>query len=141
MSEEVFKDASKAYTDIIGLPHPTSKRHPRLPGMARAAQFAPFAALTGHDAALLETARLTQQPIELSEYESAQLDRKLQLLRAQLAARPAVTVVFFVADGRKQGGTYHKFTGSVRNIDDGEHLLIFTDDTRIALATILYIDI
>src|SRR3712207_9327130 len=104
--------------------------------MARAAQFAPFAALTGHDAALLETARLTQQPIELSEYESAQLDRKLQLLRAQLAARPTVTVVFFVADGRKQGGTYRKFTGSVRNIDDGEHLLIFTDDTRIALATI-----
>lgn len=141
MKTEGLKDDCTTYADIMHLPHATSKRHPRMSAMARAAQFAPFAALTGHDAALLEAARLTCQPMELSADERAQLDRKMLLLRAQLASRPAVTVVFFVPDDRKQGGSYHRFTGNVRTIDDASHLLIFADGTRFAMATIIYIDI
>ena len=81
---------SGRYADIIDLPHPVSQRHPQMPLADRAAQFSPFAALTGLDAALQETARLTDQRITLDEYEQAELDKALQALREAAPLHPAV---------------------------------------------------
>ena len=104
---------SGPYDDIIGLPHPTSERHPRMPMANRAAQFSPFAALTGYDAAVKETARLTDAKVDLTEEEEARLDAKLQLL----APGESVSITYFRPDGRKQGGAYVTVSGEVKRID------------------------
>ena len=95
---------SGKYDDIIGLPHPTSSKHPRMPISERAAIFSPFAALSGHSAALAETARLTDQKIELDEDTKAELDRKQAILREHLTEQPEITVTWFQPDERKDGG-------------------------------------
>lgn len=115
------------YDDIINLPHPTSANHPRMSLYDRAAQFSPFAALTGHDAAIKETARLTEQKIELSEDTISRLNEKLQIVADHLETE--VTITYFVPDERKSGGAYVSYTGIVRRIDDYEHTLIMTDKT------------
>ena len=97
---------SHNYDDIINLPHPVSKRHPQMPLLGRAAQFAPFAALTGHGAALAETARLTDSKINLADSERSELDQMLQQLRSQFNPHPTITLVYFQPDSRKAGGTY-----------------------------------
>ena len=94
------------YDDIINLPHPTSAKHPRMPLSDRAAQFAPFAALSGHSAALVETARLTDQRMELDEDARAALDSKQQLLLERIKERPEITVTWFQPDAKKDGGRY-----------------------------------
>ena len=99
-----------AYDDIIDLPHPTSARHPRMPMRDRAAQFSPFAALTGHGAAIAETARLTDQKIELAEDEKAVLDQKLRLL---LETGGEGTFTWFLPDAKKEGGSYAGAVGRV----------------------------
>ena len=83
------------YDDILHLPHPTSKRHPRMPIADRAAQFSPFAALTGHGAAIEETARVTDRRIELDEDAKEQLDQTLQLLLERIDEQPEITVTWF----------------------------------------------
>ena len=90
------------YDDIISLPHPTSAKHPRMPLSDRAAQFAPFAALSGHSAALVETARLTDQRMELDEDARAALDSKQQLLLERIKERPEITVTWFQPDAKKE---------------------------------------
>lgn len=95
---------SGKYDDIIGLPHPTSSKHPRMPISERAAIFSPFAALSGHSAALAETARLTDQKIELDEDTKAELDRKQAVLLEHIGEQPEVTVTWFQSDERKDGG-------------------------------------
>ena len=117
------------YDDIINLPHPTSANHPRMSLYDRAAQFSPFAALTGHDAAIKETARLTEQKIELSEDTISRLNEKLQIVADHLETE--VTITYFVPDERKSGGAYVSYTGIVRRIDDDEHTLMMTDNTVI----------
>ena len=94
------------YDDIIALPHPTSRRHPRMPAIDRAAQFAPFAALTGYAAAVKETARETEAFTELAEDEAAALDRQLRLLEERVRERPWVVLTCFQPDQRKAGGAY-----------------------------------
>lgn len=128
---------SGKYDDIIGLPHPTSARHPRMPISDRAAIFSPFAALSGHSAALAETARLTDQKIELDEDTKAELDRKQAILREHLTEQPEITVTWFQPDERKDGGAYVTVTGRLKKIDETERALVLLDGTRIPLEDVV----
>ena len=125
------------YDDIINLPHYVSPTRPRMSMIDRAAQFSPFAALTGYDAAIKETGRLTDERIELSEESRAALDIKQQLLMDNLADRPVVSVTYFVPDERKSGGAYVTVTGQVKKIDEFARLLILTDGVKIPLDEVL----
>ena len=129
------------YDDILHLPHPTSKRHPRKPIADRAAQFSPFAALTGHKAAIEETARVTERRIELDEDAKEQLDQTLQLLLERIDEQPEITVTWFSPDKKKAGGQYHTATGKLKRIDTQESRLILTDGTQIPLEDLLEIRI
>lgn len=115
------------YDDLLELPHPQSPRHPRMDALSRAAQFSPFAALTGYDDQVREAARLTDRRTELSEGEREALDARLGLLQAHLSdtPRPVVSVRFFVPDERKAGGRYETVTGCVRRIDPVGRALVF----------------
>lgn len=121
------------YDDIIHLPHHVSQNHPQMPLRDRAAQFAPFAALTGYEAAVEETARLTTERRELDAQEAAELNRHLTDLAARLKDRPEVTIEYFVPDERKAGGAYVSVTDTVRNISVAERILILADGTTIPL--------
>lgn len=128
---------SGRYDDIIDLPHPVSQRHPQMPLADRAAQFSPFAALTGLDAALQETSRLTDQRITLDEYEQAELDKTLQALREAAPQHPAVEITYFQPDARKAGGQYVTSVGHVKRIAEYKQQLILTEGTSIPLAEII----
>ena len=128
------------YDDIINLPHHRSKTHPHMALIDRAAQFAPFAALTGHDAAIRETARLTGSRVELDEGEQAALDRRLQRLRSRLSERPVVQITCFRPDERKAGGAYHTATGTVKKFDTDAGILVLQDGTRLPIADILRVE-
>lgn len=127
------KSGDHRYDDIIDLPHPTSKRHPRMPVPNRAAQFAPFAALTGFEGVIEETGRLTDRFIPLDEDQKEEIDLRLELLRDRLAERPEVSFVYFVQDTRKEGGSYLTASGCVKKIDDIERVITLTDGTRISI--------
>ena len=122
-----------AYDDIIHLPHHVSQNHPQMPMLDRAAQFAPFAALTGYEAAVGETARLTAERRELDAQEAEELNRRLAALIARLPDRPEATVEYFVPDDRKAGGAYVTVTGRVRHISVPERTLVMEDGTVILL--------
>ena len=124
---------SGPYDDIIDLPHPTSERHPRMPMANRAAQFSPFAALSGYDDAVKETARLTDGKIGLTEEEKANLDARLQLLEPGIAA----SFTYFQPDSRKQGGAYVTASGEVKRIDGIAREIILMDGRRIPIDDIL----
>ena len=117
---------SGKYDDIIGLPHPTSSKHPRMPISERAAIFSPFAALA-------ETARLTDQKIELDEDTKAELDRKQAVLLEHIGEQPEVTVTWFQSDERKDGGAYVTVTGRLKKIDEVGRTLTLLDGTSIPL--------
>ena len=129
---------SGTYDDIINRPHPTSARQPRMPIADRAAIFSPFAALVGHGAAIEETARLTDQRIELTEEEKALLDEKLRLL-VETGGVGAFT--WFLPDERKDGGAYVTNLGTVKKIDPLEGRIILTNRTVIPIKDILEIEI
>ena len=124
---------SGPYDDIIHLPHPTSNKHPRMPISDRAAIFSPFAALTGHAAALAETARLTECRVELSEEERSELDRRQAILLAHISEQPEITVTCFVPDEKKDGGAYITVAGRLKRIDQVERTMLLTDETCIPL--------
>ncbi|MCD7772205.1 MAG: hypothetical protein LUH23_09000 [Oscillospiraceae bacterium] len=121
------------YEDIINLPHHVSKTHPQMSMQDRAAQFSPFAALTGYDDAIDETARLTGRKIELGEEAKEVLDRKLQYLESIISEQPEISVTYFVPDEKKDGGRYTTATGCLKRIDEFERALLFTDGARISL--------
>ena len=129
------------YDDIIDLPRPVSKKHKPMAMTDRAAQFSPFAALTGYDDAVSETARLTDSRLELDEDRLSELNAKLNILRDNLSERPEVTVKYFVPDEKKSGGAYFTFSGRVRRIDEYDKRIIFTDGTEINLDCIYSIEI
>jgi hypothetical protein len=112
------------YEDIVNFPHPVSRHHVPMTLLQRAAQFAPFAALTGYDDAIEETARQTDDPVTLSESEIAVLNRKLQILEEMRDSRPEVSVTYFVPDQRKKGGEYRIVTGYVKKIDRQRQLIL-----------------
>lgn len=123
----------ESYDDIIGLPHHTSVKHPRMSILDRAAQFAPFSALSGYGAALAETARLTEQRINLTEEELLELDYKQQILMANIDKQPEITVTWFCPDERKEGGEYITTTGSLRRIDEVRRVVVLVDGTEISM--------
>jgi len=128
------------YDDLLHLPHPTSERHPRMPMSDRAAIFSPFAALTGHGAAIVETARLTGRRIEPDEDSRAKLNWKQRVLAALAAEQPEVTVTWFQPDERKDGGSYATVTGRLKKTDGVERVMVLADGTRIPLDDILDIE-
>lgn len=125
---------------IISLPHPTSAKHPRMPLSDRAAQFAPFAALSGHSAALAETARLTDQRMELDEDARAALDLKQQLLLERIKERPEITVTWFQPDAKKDGGRYIVSTGRLKRIHEADQVLVLADGLRIPIGDIVELE-
>lgn len=127
------------YDDIIDLPHHVSERHPQMSMYNRAAQFAPFAALTGHNAAITEAARLTEAEQELSESDAEVLNRKLAYLQS-LAEKPTISVTYFVPDDKKEGGSYHTATGIVKSVEPDKGVLQFEDGTGIPVIRIKDID-
>ena len=117
--------ARETYRDIIDLPYPTRSRHLRMPIGDRAAQFAPFAALTGFGAVLRETERITEK-----------LDEKIQLILEEKEIHPEITVTFFVPDEKKDGGAYVTVSGHIKRVDEAEHLLILEEGDKIPMEDI-----
>ena len=128
------------YDDIIHLPHHVSKTRPQMSLEDRAAQFSPFAALTGYDAAILETGRLTEEKSELGEETQAILDRKQRHLAEIIDTKPAITVTYFVPDEKKSGGAYSTVTGFLKRIDEYARVPMLTDGSKIQPEAILDID-
>ena len=128
------------YDKIINLSHHVSSTRPHMPMIDRAAQFSPFAALTGYDAAVKETARLAEQKIELDEYEKVALDQRILLLQDHLKDFPEVTITYFVPDERKDGGKYVSITGAVKKIDTYEKQIVLLDKSKIPIENILNMD-
>lgn len=133
-------DHSHRYDDIIDLPRPVSKIHPPMPVSDRAAQFSPFAALTGHEAAIRETARLTDRKIELDENSKEILNEKLLLVISRIKEQPEVTLTYFVPDSKKGGGSYVVKNGRVKKFDDYGGVLILTDGTNILFDDVIDLD-
>lgn len=131
---------AEQYKDIIDLPHHVSKTRPQMPMSDRAAQFAPFTALTGYDSAIKETGRLTAERIELDEEALTALDMKYQILMDALNEAPKVTITYFQPDERKAGGKYITATGAVKKVDDFERRITMWDGTRIPMDDVLSID-
>jgi hypothetical protein len=127
------------YDDIIDLPHPTSKKYPRMSMLNRAAQFAPFAALTGHDAAVQESARLTDSQIELDESGNNVLSDKLNCVLAHIEEKPTVELTHFQPDAIKSGGSYIVTTGTIKKLDEYKQCLVMDDGLRIPISSILEI--
>lgn len=133
-------DDPHRYDDIISLPHHVSPSHPYMPVPDRAAQFSPFAALTGYDDAIKEAARLTDEKVELDENRKAALNEKLMIVQERLNERPMVTITYFKPDEHKSGGTYAAFTGNVKKINRYEGAVIMLDGTKIPLEDIIGMD-
>lgn len=127
-----FNSVNK-YEDIIDRPHHVSPNKGQMPIGDRAAQFSPFAALTGYDDAVKETARLTEEWIELDENSKVILNRRLQELKAHIKEQPEIIVTYFLPDARKKGGSYLTITGKVKKINEYERLIIFTDGSFIPI--------
>ena len=124
------------YDDIINLPNPTSKKHPRMSLSDRAAQFSPFAALTGHEAAIKETARQTDEKLMLSDEVIAELNEKLNLISETIGMQQLVRITYFVPDNKQAGGAYISYSGCVKKIDEYEHTVVMEDRTVIPIEQI-----
>ena len=134
------KTEKHKYDDIINLSHHVSSGHPQMPMMNRAAQFSPFAALTGYDDAVRETARLTDEKIELDEYEKEELDRKIQWIGSHLDEHIPVSITYFQPDDKKAGGAYEEIVDTVRKINVYEHEILLSGGTRIPMEDILLLN-
>lgn len=136
-AEMDFKsDAMRKYGDIIDLPHHVSDTRPRMSMLDRAAQFSPFAALTGYEAVLRETGRLTDDYTELDEDARALLDEKLRWVSEHLAEGPEVSITYFQPDGRKEGGAYVRAVGKVKKFDGYEQNVVMEGGTKIFIKRI-----
>lgn len=128
------------YDDIINLPRPISTKHPKMSALDRAAQFSPFAALTGYEAAISETARLTDTRPELDENKKEELDDRLQIIREHISLEPEIVITYFVPDSRKEGGSYIQAVGIVKKLDEAEHKVIMKNGTIISINDIYGIE-
>ncbi len=131
---------TKAYDDIIHLPHHISATHPHMAAIDRAAQFSPFAALTGYDAAIKETARLTDERVELDESMKDALSNKLQIIADRLKEQPEIAITYFQPDANKNGGTYVTAFSAAKKIDKYERVVVMADDIVIPIDDIISID-
>jgi len=128
------------YDDIINFPHHTSTTQPHMSAYDRAAQFSPFAALTGHDDAITETGRLTETRVELDEYSKADLNQRLCIIQDGMDEQPEVSITYFQPDRKKSGGAYITAFGCVKKIEAYEHTVVMQDDTSIPIDQIIAID-
>lgn len=131
---------SDSYEDIINMPHQTSRKHPRMSMENRAAQFAPFAALTGFSDEVKETARLTDRRIELEDEFKLIISNKLNYLLENKDKRSEVIVTYFVYDGKKSGGMYVDKKGIIKKINLQEGIIIFEDKDIISINEIIDIE-
>ncbi|MDD6033656.1 MAG: hypothetical protein PUC47_09280 [Oscillospiraceae bacterium] len=129
------------YDDIIHLPHHVSATRPQMSMMDRAAQFSPFAALTGYDAAIKEAARLTDRKIELDDCEKEEINGKIQLIAEHLGEDLGVVITCFQPDSKKAGGAYVDALGIVKKIDAYERMIIFRDGRKVPIDDILWIEL
>ena len=121
------------YDDIIDMPHHVSNNRPHMSMSDRAAQFAPFAALTGFGAAITEAGRQTDERIPLGETDLEALNEKVRDVMRRAFQHPLITVTYFVPDSKKAGGTYKVYTGNVRTVSEFDRVIIFEDGTKILL--------
>lgn len=127
------------YDDIIDLPHHVSKTRKPMSLYNRAAQFAPFAALTGYDDAIEETARLTETKVELSDELKNDLNQKINFIKNNIKVHPEITIKYFVRDNKKSGGIYKLLTSIIKKVDDFNKCLIFADNTNVYFDDIISI--
>ena len=128
------------YADMLSLPHPVSQTHQPMPRSARAAQFAPFAALTGYEEAVKETARLTDVRKEPDDPVLSALDRKMRYLCGHLSEKPEIRILYFQPDGKKAGGAYHSASGIVRRVEETERRIRLEDGTAIPMDAVLSLE-
>lgn len=119
------------YDDIINLPRHQSLAHKHMSMNDRAAQFLPFAALTGYDASILETARLTAEKKVLSNEDKLEISNQINILNSHIKERPTVYITHFVPDSKKDGGCYQVIEGKIKKIDDYTKQIIFENNVRI----------
>ena len=129
----------KKYEDIINLPHYEPK-HPRMSMYSRAAQFSPFAALTGYEEQVNETARLTDNKLFITEEIKEMLDIKLQYIKSIINEKPMIKITYFVPDNKKSGGSYLEYSGNIRRIDNINKKLIFLNNKKINIDDIIDIE-
>ena len=134
------ENRDRSYEDIIALPHHSSKTHPRMSMLERAAQFSPFSALTGYSGVIREAGRLTERKIELEESDIQELERELNRLVEEADSQPDVKITYFQPDEKKEGGAYITVTGKFKGIDEAEHRLLLTDRTSIPIENLLHIE-
>ena len=136
MEQEKERIGTSPYADLLDLPVHKSAKHPPMTLLARAAQFSPFAALTGYEDAVEETARLTDTRLELSEDMKTILNEKMQMILDNAENEPIVTITYFVPDKKKSGGAYVDVTGIVKEIDEYERCIVMTDKKKIPIEQI-----
>lgn len=127
------------YDDIINLKRPISK-HPKMSLYQRSAQFATFAALTGYEGQVKETARLTDRRIELDEEMKLILDLKIQVIKEMLSDNPEVEITYFIPDTRKDGGKYETIINNVKKIDSYNEHIIMQNNLKIEIKEIININ-
>jgi len=128
------------YDDIINLPHHVSSTRPQMSMIDRAAQFSPFAALTGYDAAIKETGRLTDEKIELDEEALSNLNMKFQILFERLDEQPDIAITYFKPDETKSGGAYLTTTDKIKKVDEYERMITTTNGTKIPMDDVINLE-
>lgn len=131
---------TRKYDDILYLPHHVSATRPHMAAVDRAAQFSPFAALTGHGFAIKETARLTDERVELDEYIKDDLSHRMQIVAERIKEKPEISITYFKPDVKKKGGAYVTAISSVKDIDKYERVVVMNDSTLIPIDEIINID-
>ena len=132
---------SGPYDDILYRSHPVSQKHSPMSRADRAAQFSPFAALTGYDAAVRETARVTERRIELDEGVKAELNARLNCILEHLSEHPQVSITYFMPDEKKSGGAYRTVTGAVRKLDSFAKTLTLVDGTVVPMEEMVHVEL
>ncbi|HHX59437.1 MAG TPA: YolD-like family protein [Epulopiscium sp.] len=128
------------YEDIINLPHHKSSKHPHMPRHSRAAQFSPFAALTGHGDAVREVARVTDKKVELDDDIKIDLNKRLHIIQEYIDKKPEVSIIYFQEDHLKEGGSYVIASGYVKKIDEYEGLVVMGDGRKVLISDMIEID-
>ena len=128
------------YDDMIGFPHPVSRRHPPMARIKRAAQFASFDTLTGFGAAIHEAGRETEEKLELSEDMIDMIEARLAVIGQHIKEQPSIAVTYFLPDEKKAGGRYVTVSGYVRMLDGIERAIIMADRTKIPIEDVRYIE-
>ena len=128
------------YDDTIHLPHHISSTRPRMSAIDRAAQFSPFAALTGYDTSIKESARLTDTRIELDDSQKEEIGEKLRLVTDQFNADVEIKITYFLPDAKKSGGKYVLATGTAKKVDEYERMIIMGDGKQIPIDEVIDVD-